>query len=265
VLEFRILANAADDNESFGVAKAQFDSLKDNPGELEKLKADAAAGRPPPAPRPPDGKSFHLALGDHTYSWVELGAEERTRLGLNNAAEKTATPDSFWRQMEAARKEHRPLEHDGLLFFSRTVEQPDHLAEKDRDKRYEYFILTRDPERDPDTARPRAITGEFLVTVAADKDGRGQPAVRFELNSQGAALLHELTMRNKGRQLAILLDNVVQSAPTINDAISGGSGVITGNYTNEDVNRLVNILRSGALPAALKPIPVSETTVEPRK
>ena len=65
--------------------------------------------------------------------------------------------------------------------------------------------------------------------------------------------------------LAIVLDDMIQSAPKINDPLTGGRGIITGNFTPEDVDRMVSILRAGALPATLKPAPVSETTVEPTK
>ena len=58
------------------------------------------------------------------------------------------------------------------------------------------------------------------------------------------------------RHLAIILDGLVMSAPTINSKITH-SGQITGDFTRKEVDSLVNILRSGALPATLKPQPVS--------
>src|SRR5262249_34937476 len=60
--------------------------------------------------------------------------------------------------------------------------------------------------------------------------------------------------------LAIALDNQIMSAPTIN-AVIGADGIIEGNYTPAEVDRLVNILRAGALPATLNPIPASENTI----
>ena len=129
---------------------------------------------------------------------------------------------------------------------------------------YDYFILCRDPEIAPD-GQPTAITGEYLEDASAMLDQRNQNAIGLKFNAEGAARLKEVTTKNRHRQLAIILDGLVQSAPNIETPIPDGLGQITGNYTPEEVDRLVNILRSGALPATLKPIPVSETTVEPAK
>ena len=57
---------------------------------------------------------------------------------------------------------------------------------------------------------------------------------------------------NVGRQLAIVLDNHVESAPEIRDAITGGRGQITGNFNVAGAQDLANVLRNGALPAPLK-------------
>ena len=64
----------------------------------------------------------------------------------------------------------------------------------------------------------------------------------------------------KRRHLAIILDGLVMSAPTINSEIRG-QGQISGNFTQKEVDSLVNILRAGRLPATLKPQPVSESTI----
>ena len=79
----------------------------------------------------------------------------------------------------------------------------------------------------------------------------GSPAVSFKFNNLGAKKFGEVTRNNIGENLAIVLDNEVISAPTIQSAITGGSGVITGNYTAETAQELALLLRSGALPAPL--------------
>jgi SecD/SecF fusion protein len=260
-LKFVILANETDDQEAINVAKAYFDAVQNSPAEQEKLRVANLTGKPPPAPRPPDGKAFHTSLGDYTYSWIELGPEERHLYGLDNASEKSG-PGSFWSVMAEARTHNKATEYRGHLFFSREVANPDRLPEKDRRKKYEYFILTRDPERDPDSGLPRAVTGEYLINAGETVDPKTNGlAVSFTFNSQGATLLSDLTTKNKGRQMAIVLDDLIQSAPNILEPITGGHGIITGNYTKDDVDRMVNILRSGALPATLKPQPVSENTM----
>ena len=101
-------------------------------------------------------------------------------------------------------------------------------------------------------------------------DNVGRPAVSFTFNNAGGILFRELTRKNTPsgeegstqvkRHLAIILDGLVMSAPTINSEIRE-HGQISGSFTNREVDQLVNILRAGALPATLKPQPVSESTM----
>jgi preprotein translocase subunit SecD len=82
-----------------------------------------------------------------------------------------------------------------------------------------------------------------------------QPQVSFQLNPRGAGTFAELTRANVGRFLAIVLDDVIYSAPRINGAIPGGSGVITlgsgGEQAFKEARDLAIVLRAGALPARL--------------
>jgi hypothetical protein len=272
-LEFRILANTDDDKEGIETAQRYFDAVEGNKAELERLRAADLGGDPPVPPAPPDHKAFRIRLGNEeeavTYSWIELGPAERHFYGLANDQES----NPFWQELADARKGYKAVLHDSTggrgtqrtnLFYSREVVNPERLAERDRDKKYEYFILCRDPKRD-ENGRPRDLSSDSLVRAYPIDDGRGGRAVGFAFNSRGAALLAELTTKNKGRQLAIVLDDVIQSAPNIETPITGGTGIISGNFTADDVDRMVNILRAGALPATLKPVPVAEITVEPRK
>jgi protein-export membrane protein SecD len=99
------------------------------------------------------------------------------------------------------------------------------------------------------------VSGDDLVNAYAGYDNRaggvGERAVDFELNSKGATAFARVTRDNIGKPFAIVLDNQVKSAPVIRSEIPGGRGQITGNFSQEDVNRLALLLRSGALPAAL--------------
>jgi SecD/SecF fusion protein len=265
-LKFVMLASTDDDKEGVETAQRYFDSVQNNEAELSKLRAADVTGAPPPPPTPPDHKSFNTDLGAYTYTWVELGPEERHFYGLANDQSSSL----FWQEMAQARKDHKAVLHSiypgvpyrNHLFYSREVTNPDRLPEKDRGKKYEYFILTRDPERDED-GRPKAVTGEYLVSAGqTDDPKRGGLAVAFNFNAQGAALLADLTTKNKGREMAIVLDDAITSAPNIENAITGGSGLITvGSKDTEEIDRLINILRSGALPATLKTQPVSENTM----
>lgn len=78
-----------------------------------------------------------------------------------------------------------------------------------------------------------------------------EPMVSFKFNLRGAQRFGQATSENVGRRMAIVLDGVVQSAPVIRSAITGGSGQITGNFTVKQANDLSILLRAGALPAKL--------------
>ena len=96
------------------------------------------------------------------------------------------------------------------------------------------------------------VSGEDLVTASQTFDSQtNQPQVFFRFNGRGARRFGEATAQNIGKRFAIVLDNAVISAPTIQSAITGGSGVINGNFTQESANELALLLRSGALPAPL--------------
>ncbi|KSB87704.1 preprotein translocase subunit SecD [Caulobacter vibrioides] len=96
------------------------------------------------------------------------------------------------------------------------------------------------------------VSGEELVDAQQAFDGQsGRPVVSFRFNGSGARKFGDATARNLGKRFAIVLDNKVISAPTIQTPILGGSGQITGNFTVESASELSLLLRSGALPAQL--------------
>jgi preprotein translocase subunit SecD len=95
-----------------------------------------------------------------------------------------------------------------------------------------------------------AVTGRDLRTAQPTLDENNQPAVRFTLSSDGARRFGKVTGENIGRQLAIVLDERVQSAPRIDSRIST-DGRITGGFTQQEAQDLALILRSGSLSAGL--------------
>lgn len=96
------------------------------------------------------------------------------------------------------------------------------------------------------------MTGDAVKTASVEVDPQNNGLdVAFQLTSVGKATFGRITSDNVGRQLAIVLDNTVQSTPVIRTEITGGSGVIQGNFTREEAHRLAVVLRSGALPAPL--------------
>src|SRR5580765_7620791 len=105
-----------------------------------------------------------------------------------------------------------------------------------------------------------AVTGRDLRNARPSLDENNQPAVSFTLSNEGGRKFGNVTGENIGRQLAIILDGRVQSAPTINGRITT-DGRITGSFTNQEVNDLSLILKSGALPAKLDYL--AERTIGP--
>jgi preprotein translocase subunit SecD len=128
--------------------------------------------------------------------------------------------------------------------------------------------------RDPETGqvieeKPYLIENKTLMTGEAISDANvridtrkgGQPYVQIEFNSSGAAHFEQLSGENVGRNLAIILDNTVYSAPVIKTKISGGSAIVEGQFSQEEAKELAIVLRSGALPATITVL--EERTVGP--
>ncbi len=95
------------------------------------------------------------------------------------------------------------------------------------------------------------VSGEDLVDAQPAFDQNGRPAVNFRFNPSGARKFGDYTAQNIGQPFAIVLDDEVISAPVIQSAIPGGSGIITGNFSVEESTDLAVLLRAGALPAEL--------------
>jgi preprotein translocase subunit SecD len=105
------------------------------------------------------------------------------------------------------------------------------------------------------------MTGAAIEQVGVTRNPVGGSEVAFQLTSEGSAIFADFTTRNVGNVLAIVLDKEIISTPTIQQPITEGSGVITGNFTQESANALAVQLRYGSLPIPLK---VSQTrTVGP--
>jgi preprotein translocase subunit SecD len=108
--------------------------------------------------------------------------------------------------------------------------------------------------------RTAGVTGNQLRNARQILDEYGLPAVGFTMTNDGATRFGRLTGENVGRQLAVILDNRVQSAPVIESRIDR-EGRITGSFTAQQAADLALVLRSGALPASLSYL--EERTVGP--
>jgi len=281
VLEFRILANMQDDPEAMAAIQKYFAGVsdpavpeQDRAKRQQELQMLAEAGKPPLVPPGPHelapGQTgfYEGAKGRSKYSWIELGKAERKTLGLDNASEKTA--NSRWHLAAGARKEGKALllaDSGETLLYSRPCLNRRLSPDERQLKQFDYFLLARDPQPG------KEITGASLASVRAAVDHTKLPCVDFTFNERGGNLFHALSSSNLStgseasrfyRHLAIILDGQIMSAPRLVSAISS-SGVITGNFTQQEVDTIVNLLRAGALPASLQPLPISETTVEPQR
>jgi SecD/SecF fusion protein len=280
-LEFRMLANRSNDGEAINAARAWFDKAAKDPSIQRELENLAFADKPPPPPTAPGGgTTFNTDLGTFAYSWVELGADYRREHGLANPRDEKGNllvrdskgtlidpkdvqvpakrEYSFWSAAAAARKDGRLFDlptgaADPVLVYSRAIPDGARLSEKDRDKCYEYFALTRDAE-DP----TKKVTGDYLAAAGPGDNGD----VNFRFKPAGAELFGDFTGKNKSHLMAIVLDGLIESAATINDRITT-NGRITGNFTPEKIDHTVRVLRSGSLQATLKREPVSESTMGP--
>jgi SecD/SecF fusion protein len=97
------------------------------------------------------------------------------------------------------------------------------------------------------------LEGEAVVDARSDfNPTSGQPEVSMRMNPAGARTWADMTRANKGRFIAIVLDNIVYSAPRVNDVIEGGNSSISGAFSPEESADLANILKAGKLPAPAK-------------
>lgn len=122
-------------------------------------------------------------------------------------------------------------------------------------------LIVQEPEED-------LVTGGYLRRASPSISEDGSPCVNFNFDNEGAMRFFRLTSRNKPasdgtkRQLAIILDGKVHSAPNINSAIRE-SGQITGNFPPAELKALVDVLNAGALQLPINPTPISEFTISP--
>ncbi len=95
------------------------------------------------------------------------------------------------------------------------------------------------------------LDGQSIVNARQDVDEKAQPAVSMSMNTSGTRIWANWTREaaRKGSRIAIMLDNLVYSAPGVNEEIPYGSSIIQGNFTSDEAKDLANILKAGSLPA----------------
>ncbi len=116
----------------------------------------------------------------------------------------------------------------------------------------EVLPMSTNPDQTMDVFSSVAVDGSELEDAQASTDPQtGQWVVNFTLNSVGARQFADVTTTNVGKLFAIVLDGKIIEAPVIQEPITGGSGMINGNFTAQSATNLALLLRAGALPAPL--------------
>jgi len=145
--------------------------------------------------------------------------------------------------------------------LGKTAQLTFRLVSKDDAFGSEKLILT-DSNEELTVNKRVVVSGDNLVDAQPQFDNQSnQPIVLFTLDRLGAQKFGKITSENVGRRLAIVLDNTVISAPQIREAITGGTGTISGGFSFQESTDLALLLRSGALPAPINII--EERTVGP--
>lgn len=97
------------------------------------------------------------------------------------------------------------------------------------------------------------LTGDVITDATIGTDpNTGEIQVNVTFNSEGTETWGEITSARVGKQIAIVLDGVVQSAPVVNEPILGGNTAISGKFTPEEAKKLKTVLQTGALPVSLE-------------
>ena len=104
----------------------------------------------------------------------------------------------------------------------------------------------------PEGSEKARLEGDGVQQASQDYDDRGRPAIKMAMTKQGERIWADMTTENVGKPIAIVLDDIVYSAPNVINPITSGTSEISGNFSVEEAQDLANILQSGKLPAPAK-------------
>ncbi|MCP3658935.1 MAG: protein translocase subunit SecD [Bacteroidetes bacterium] len=123
-------------------------------------------------------------------------------------------------------------------------------------------IMTLYPIEKTKRGNKALLEGDVVTNAQQSfEPGTSRPTVSMQMNVRGSRIWKKVTRESIGKQIAIVLDDRVYSAPVVNDEIPNGSSAISGNFTIDEAKDLANILKAGSLPAPVKI--VEEATVGP--
>ncbi|MDR2680711.1 MAG: protein translocase subunit SecDF [Tannerella sp.] len=126
-------------------------------------------------------------------------------------------------------------------------------AVKSRDENEQFFELyaLKVTNRDGSPALSGDVVTDANADFAQDRMSRAEQVVSMTMNAEGAKAWARLTKENMGKCVAIVLDNLVYSAPTVQAEITGGRSQITGHFSVEEAKDLANVLKSGKMAASV--------------
>ena len=221
-------------------------------------------------------RSFELDLKKLNNNYIEISFSKYGLLTINNAALKQSIEIVRRRIDDVGTKEPTILQRGEKRIL---VELPG-LKDPERVKKLlgktaqlNFRLVSENSEFGTDklisengetlTISKRIVmSGENLIDAQPSIQNQlNEPSVSFTLDRIGAQKFGRTTTDNVGKRLAIILDGKIISAPNINEAITSGSGIISGNFTFQEATDLALLLRSGALPTPLEV--VEERTVGP--
>ena len=199
----------------------------------DSLAADST--RQPVAAAPAAAVPAHI---DTLAKYLQIGGRGGATVAIANDRDRSKI-DSLL----ALATEHKLLPEDlKLMWGAKAIEDP---KTGKATSLYELYAIRTNRSGKPD------LSGDVVVSAKGDVDhqqiGSAQPHVSMTMNQEGAQIWARLTKENKYRCIAIVLDGVVYSAPSIRDEITGGQSSISGNFTIEEATDLANVLNSGKM------------------
>lgn len=194
----------------------------------------------------------------------------RRRIDPDGVSEISITPQGNDRVILEAPGEANPkrikenLSQAGRLTFNKADLSPSAIQAAQNARRQSgRWRLVESIDQGPMLIQsPPIMEGDAIVSASRGYDENNRPAVNFTLSGKAKKDFYDLTRRNRGEFFAIVLDDVVMSAPRINDPIPGGNVQITGSFTMAEADELAAIISAGALPAKLTFL--EERTVGPQ-
>ncbi|MBY9067745.1 protein translocase subunit SecD [Hyphomonas sp. WL0036] len=183
----------------------------------------------------------------------------RRRVDPEGVAEISLTPSGNNRIVLEAPGEPDPqrlkdlLSRDGKMTFNLVESSPAEIAAAQAGVVKPGYRLLQGPETGPLLVRDiPEVVGSDIASASQGNDEANRPQINFRLNANGARKFYETTRNNVGKPFAIVLDDVIMSAPRINDAIPGGNVRITGSFTITEAQDLAAIIAAGEMPAKVQ-------------